>query len=251
MPTALQTGQPNHFPRLHRQIWQSQGKRLMPHHQGAQLQQGIRPPLRRMGPSRGCQLPPEHPIDQPLFQQGNVLTSNRQLPHHLPLPHHRHPIAKALHIGQLVGDEDHRFALLRQPSQSREQKIFLRCRNARRRLIQNQGVDPQGKQPQHFQLLPFPHRQTADGSIGVEVETKLFTGFLKTFPAFSQPQTQAPPLPGNKVFQHRQRRKIQGILVQHANAQTNGRCRAVDANRLPINPNLPLIAAQKAAQDLN
>src|SRR5688500_447109 len=91
---------------------------------------------------------------------------------HVSTPENRHLVGVCKRILQLVGDEPHSTALVRERFQLSEQLArILWCEN-RCWLVENQNISVMRESTDDLELLALRTRESLDFSIGIELETR-------------------------------------------------------------------------------
>ncbi len=151
-------------------------------------------------PPQGLRLPREMCLAKHHLDQFGGLVGRGPFTHQLPLAEHHDAVAQALHILQLVRDEQDRFSLSGQQPQGGEQLFLLQGADAGCGFIKDQNTRPQPEQAQDLQLLPLANRQGIHVGIRVERETELFCQLFEFPGSFIPPGEQPALMAKDKIF---------------------------------------------------
>ena len=128
-----------------------------------------------------------------------------------------------------------------------EQDRLLLGRNASRRLVQNQRLHAQRQQAHDVELLPLCNRQVGDRRIGVEVEAEAAADVAQFGFSLLARHRQ----PKQEVLQHRERRHVERVLLEHADAMGDSRLRAAIVDDATVDDDLAAVGRLVASQNLH
>ena len=212
---------------------------------------------REQRPARPCRSlfdPEQHP--PPHHQLGELRDGGPRgvaMGHHRALTHDRDPIRHRHDLPQLVGDQDDRLALGREPAQDAEQVVGLLRGERAGGLVQDQDPGPPVQRLQDLHPLLQAHRQIAGQGVRGD-----FQG------VFARQPRQLPPRPlrargeqrpalhaQDHVLRHRERVHHHEVLVDHADAGGDGVLAAPDGHRPPGDADLSPVGPVEAVEDVH
>ena len=144
------------------------------------------------------------------------------LTHDPALPQYGHAMAQGLHILQFVGNQQDSFSLGGQLSECLKQCLPLKAGNPGGWFVQNQYLDPKCQKPDNFELLTLPNSEGPDFCIRVKVKTEIpgRTFELSAMGCLLKGNSMQPA--HHVVFKDRERREVEGILIEHPDAESGG-----------------------------
>ena len=209
-----------------------------------------RPPRPRRALLHPEQHPPSH---HQLGELGDGGPRGVAVGHHRALAHDRDPIRHRHDLPQLVGDQDDRPALGREPAQDAEQVVRLLGGERAGGLVQDQDPRPPVEGLQDLHPLLQAHRQIAGQGLRGDVQG-----------VFPRQPRQLPPRPRrargeprpalhaqDHVLRHRERVHQHEVLVDHADAGGDGVPAAPDGHRPPGDADLPPVGPVEAVEDVH
>ena len=137
--------------------------------------------------------------DHRLGELGNVERLAREFGDHPSPAHHRDPIGKGHHLGQLVGDVDRALPLPGQPAEHPFKYLDLRASESRRGFIEDEYIRSGCEGDQDFEPLALADRQFGDRAVEVDFEFEVGGGSLQLAAGRGR-------APGEVDQQHRKRR---------------------------------------------
>ena len=159
----------------------------------------------------------EHQLDEAFRRDRHVLA-----PDDLAGTHDRDAIAELFDLFQLVRDEDHHQPVAGQASEDVEQLVALRCRDPRRRLVEDEQAGAVPQEAGDLQLLPLADRQRAGDGVGVEREPVALRRFGQLLASGRPVETYAAGTRQQEVVEHGERPEHERVLVEHPDAGGDG-----------------------------
>ncbi len=206
---------------------------------------------RAEAPIRGTTAPLDPLADHRLDELVVAPIANRGLIDQFAAPHDRHPVGAGADIGELVGDDDDRTALFREPPHQAMQATGLLRRQHRRRLIEDDQARVEIKDLGEFDQLSLTDREVADqgprGDLGGKRPKPGHDRLV--LPARSP---LADVRPGEKqIFQDTERRQQAELLEHHPDAERHRVARRGDRRSPSVDLDRPRIGRQEAVDELH
>ena len=171
--------------------------------------------------------------------------------HHRAAPHDADIVGRLHDLAQLVGDEDHRLALIFQPPQDAKQMVRLIRGQNPGRLVQNQDIGLAIQRLEDLHPLLMAHRQIFDQGIRIDVQLVLPRQIRQRLARPRQRGVQHRAIlgPQDHVFQYGEILHQLEMLEHHADPGANGALAVGDGGEFAIHKDLTGIGFVKAVED--
>ncbi len=170
----------------------------------------------------------------------------------LPFAQHGDPVGDGHHLAQLVGDKDHRFALLDHGTQDGKEVFDLLGRQDGGGLVHDQDVCAPVEHFQDLDALLLAHRKLPDLGARIDVQAKSLGQFGHLLFILGQAHEKAGLVqPQQDVLGHALRGDQHKVLVHHADARLDGIARGAQIDGLTVDPNRALFGPVEAGQHVH
>ena len=164
----------------------------------------------------------------------------------------RDAVADGGHLAQLVGDEDDRIAALAQAVEHAVELFHLLRRQQRGRLVQDERLAALVEGAQDLHPLLHPDRQRADDGVGIDLQPVLVAQLLDPFAGLLAVEDDAGALRAeNDVLRDGEAGNEHEVLVDHGQPGEHGIARVVEADRLAVDADLPLVRVVQPKEDVH
>ena len=167
------------------------------------------------------------------------------------LAEHGHPGAELLDFLELVRHEEHGLALLGQTAEGAEELVALRGADAGGGLVEDEDAGSQPQQAQQLQLLALAHGERPDFGLEVDGQAEGAGQVGDGLGRLRPPGDEPPRGADEQVVHHAHRREVEGVLMQHAHAVTDGVGGRAQGHGLAVEQDLSAVGRLEARQDLH
>ncbi len=141
--------------------------------------------------------------------------------------------------------------MVRQAAERVEELLALDGTDARRGLVEDEHARSQPQEAEELELLPLTHAEGLDVGLEVDGQAQRRAQFGDR-PGCLRASGDEPSRGADKqVVDNAHGRKVQGVLVEHADAVVDGVGRGTHADDLAVKPYLSAIRRLEAGKDLH